>query len=63
MGNLIKQNDQLTYQQDDGEITAWFDGFEEHLELAHEGDPKFQMIFYILVIIGLVYLTNVFIFF
>jgi len=63
MGNLIKQNDQLIYQQDDGEITAWFEGFEEHLELAHEGDPKFQTIFYILVIIGLVYLTNVFIFF
>ncbi len=63
MGEFIKQNDQFIYRQEDGRITAWFHDFEEHLELAHEGDPRFKMILYVLVIVGMIYLAGVFTFF
>ena len=63
MGKFIKHDGELVYQQDDGEITARFDGFEEKMELPHEGSAGYKKIFHILVIIGFIYLIVVFLFF
>jgi hypothetical protein len=62
MGRLAKHDDEFVYQQDDGEITAWFTNFEEKLELPHEGTPAYKKIFFLLVGIGLIYLLAVFVF-
>jgi hypothetical protein len=62
MGRLAKHDDEFVYQQDDGEITAWFTDFEEKLALPHEGTPAYKKIFFLLVGIGLVYLLAVFVF-
>ena len=60
MGRYIKHSDELVYQQDDGEITARFAGFEEKMELPHEGSAGYKRIFHLLVIIGFIYLLAVF---
>ena len=61
MGKFIIKDRGLVYQQDDGEITAWLNGFEEIMELPHEGTPRYKKIFYFLVIIGIIYLMAVFV--
>ena len=62
MGTFVKyDDDELVYQQDDGEVTARLTGFEEKMELPHEGSVGYKKIFYSLVIIGFVYLILVFI--
>ncbi len=63
MGNFIKQDSEMVYQQDDGEITAWFYDFEEKMELSHKGTSMHQKLFYLLVAAGLIYLTVVFVFY
>lgn len=62
MGKFIKRDHELVYQQDDGEITAWFTDFEEKMELPHEGTPAYKKIFSLLVVTGVIYLIAVFIF-
>ena len=61
MGQIVVEGDEVVYQQADGEITAWLTDFEEKMELAHEGSPKFKRIFYLLVAAGIFYLSLVFI--
>ena len=63
MGEIVIEGDEVVYRQADGEITAWLTGFEEKMELAHEGTPKFKQIFYLLVAIGIIYLSVVIIFY
>ena len=60
MGKFVTKDRELVYQQDDGEITAWLNDFEEKMELPHEGSFKYKKIFYLLVIIGLIYLILLF---
>ena len=60
MGEFVTKDGQLVYQQDDGEITAWLNDFEEKMELPHEGSSRYKKIFYFLVIIGIIYLIAVF---
>lgn len=62
MGQMIKQDPKILYQQDDGETTAWSYQTEEKMELSHEGTPEYKKIFYILFSIGLLYLLIVFTF-
>lgn len=62
MGQMIKQDNEIIYQQDDGETTAWFSQDEEKMELSHEGTPEYIKIFYFLMSIGLLYLFIVFTF-
>ena len=61
MGKFNEHNNELVYQQDDGEITAWLTDFEEKMELPHEGTPAYKKIFFLLVGIGVIYLLAVFI--
>jgi len=63
MGEIIVEGDETVYRQADGEITAWLTDFQEMMELAHESSPKFKRIFYLLVAIGIIYLSVVFIFY
>jgi hypothetical protein len=62
MGKFVKYDDELVYQQDDGEITARLIGFEEKMELPHEGSAGYKKVFYLLVFISVIYLLAVFIF-
>jgi hypothetical protein len=59
MGKIEKVNGTYVFRQDDGEITAWFDHIDEHMELAHEGRPAYKKFFYLLVSIGVIYLTSI----
>lgn len=61
MGRYRQHDNEFVYQQDDGEITAWLTDFEEKLELPHEGTPAYKKVFFLLVIIGLIYLLAVFV--
>ena len=63
MGRFVKYDDELVYQQDDGEITARLGGFEEKMELPHKESAGYRKIFYGLVTVGCIYLLAVFIFF
>ena len=63
MGKFVKYDNELVYQQDDGEITARLTGFEEKMELPHKGSAGYKKIFYFLCIISVIYLMAVFIFF
>jgi hypothetical protein len=54
---------ELVYKQDDGEITAWLTGFEEKMELAHQGSPFYRKVFFLLVLIGFLYLGAIFLLF
>ena len=59
MGQVEKDGNRLVYRQDDGEITAWFDSFEEKQVLSHAGNPTYKKVFYILVTAGFAYLAYV----
>lgn len=61
MGKIVVDGDETVYRQSDGEITAWLTEFEEKMELVHESSPKFKRIFYLLVALGIFYLSLVFI--
>jgi hypothetical protein len=60
MGNIVRQGADIVYRQADGEITAWLTGFEEKMELSHEGSPRFKKTFYLLTAGGVLYLLLVF---
>jgi hypothetical protein len=60
MGKYLEQDGEFVYQQDDGEITAWFNGFEEKMTLPHEGSSGYKKIFYLLVLAGILYLIILF---
>jgi hypothetical protein len=60
MGRIEKDGDRLVYRQADGEITAWFIDFKEHMVLSHDSDPVYRKIFFWLVAVGLAYLANIF---
>ena len=60
MGLIKKEGEGLVFQQDDGEITAWFIDYEEKVELSHEGHPNYQKVFKILVLFGVFYLLFIF---
>lgn len=60
MGEYIREGDDLIYRQADGERTARLIGYSEKKALTHEGSPKYQKIFYILVAAGVIYLSCVF---
>jgi len=63
MAKYEKQINELVYQQDDGEITAWLTNFEEKMELPHEGSSRYKKIFHFLIILSFIYLTIVFLIF
>ena len=63
MAGNQRQGQEFVYKQDDGEITAWFTGFEEKMELAHKGTPFYRKVFFLLVLIGLLYLGVIFLLF
>ena len=63
MAGNQRQGQEFVYKQDDGEITAWFTGFEEKMELAHKGTPFYRKVFLLLVLIGLLYLGVIFLLF
>lgn len=63
MAGNQRQGQDLVYKQDDGELTAWFTGFEEKMELAHKGSPFYRKVFFFLVLIGLLYLGVIFLLF
>ena len=63
MGQVVREGEEIVYCQMDGEITALLTGFEEKMELVHEGSPKYKHIFQLLVATGLVYLIFIFIFY
>ena len=56
MAGNQREGQELVYKQDDGEITAWLTGFEEKMELAHEGSPFYKKVFFLLVLIGFLHL-------
>ena len=60
MGKIESDNENLVFRQDNGEITAWFDHSEEKMVLAHEGDPNYKKVFYLLVLAGVLYLALIF---
>ena len=62
MVQIIKTNEHYEYQQEDGKTTAWFPHIEEKMELSHESIPAYKKIFYILIGLGLLYLSMVFTF-
>jgi hypothetical protein len=61
MGKIEKKEGAFVFRQDDREITARFDTIEEKMVLAHEGSSKYKKVFYLLVLIGVLYLTLIFI--
>ncbi len=63
MAENQREGHELVYQQDDGEITAWLTDFEEKTELVHEGSPFYQKVFFLLVLIGFLYLGVIFLLF
>lgn len=63
MGRLASEDGKVAYRQENGEITAWLPDREEKMELTHVGTPLFKKIFYLLVFLGVVYLSFIFIFY
>jgi hypothetical protein len=63
MAENQREGHELVYQQDDGEITAWLTDFVEKMELVHEGSPFYQKVFFLLVLIGFLYLGVIFLLF
>ena len=63
MAGNQREGQELVYKQDDGEITAWLTGFEEKMELAHKGSPFYRKVFFLLVLIGILYLGVIFLLF
>ena len=62
MGQFIKDGKHRVYQQDDGQTTAWFFNDKEIFELSHSGSTVYRRVFYVLVALGTLYLTGVFVF-
>jgi len=63
MADNQRQRQEFVYKQDDGEITAWLTGFEEKMELAHKGSPFYRKVFFLLVLLGFLYLGVIFLLF
>ena len=63
MAGIEKDGEEIIYRQDNGEITAWLTDFEEKMELSHSGDPFYKKMFFLMVVIGLVYLGAAFFYF
>lgn len=63
MGKIVRQGEERVFCQADGEVTAWLTGFEEKMELTHEGSAPFKKIFYLLTGGGALYLFFVFLFY
>ncbi len=63
MAGNQREGQEPVYKQDNGEITAWLTGFEEKMELAHKGSPFYRKIFFLLVLIGILYLGVIFLLF
>ena len=63
MAGNQRQEQERVYKQDDGEITAWLTDFEEKMELAHQGSPFYRKIFFLLVLLGFLYLGLIFLLF
>jgi len=63
MAGNQRQGQERVYKQDDGEITAWLTDFEEKMELAHQGSPFYRKVFFLLVLLGLLYLGVIFLLF
>jgi len=63
MGEVVVKNDEVVYQQENGEITAWLTNFTEKMELAHVGSPFYKKIFYLLAVTSVCYLVTIFLFF
>jgi len=63
MAGTKRLGQELVHEQDDGEITAWLTGFEEKMELSHQGSPFYRKVFFLLVLIGFLYLGTIFILF
>ena len=63
MAGNQRQGQERVYRQDDGEITAWLTDFEEKMELAHQGSPFYRKIFFLLVLLGFLYLGLIFLLF
>ena len=63
MAGNQRQAQELVYKQEDGEITARFTGFEEKMELAHKGSPFYRKVFFLLVLVGFLYLGVIFLLF
>jgi len=63
MADNQRQGQEGVYKQDDGEITAWLTDFEEKMELAHKGSPFYRKVFFLLVLIGCLYLSVIFLLF
>ena len=63
MAGNQRAGQERVYEQDDGEITAWLTDFEEKMELAHKGSPFYRKIFFLLVLLGFLYLGLIFLLF
>ena len=59
MGKIEKRGKETVYTQDDGEITAWLTDFEEKMELGHEGTPAYKIVFYIVSLLGILYMGTI----
>jgi hypothetical protein len=62
MGKIEKNGEAFVFRQNDGEITAWFNDVAEKMVLRHEGNPTYKKVFTLLVLVGVLYLTFIFIF-
>ena len=60
MGDILETENLNEHRQDDGTVTAWLPDTEELMELSHEGSSLYRHIFYILISLGVLYLTGVF---
>lgn len=63
MAGYAEHNNERVYMQDNSEITARFPGYEEKMELAHKGSPRYKKIFHILVFSGALYLVLVWVYY
>ena len=59
MGRIEKEEKEVVYKQDNGELTAWLTNFEEKMELAHEGTPRYKKIFWIIVLMAALYFVTI----
>jgi len=63
MGRIEKEEKEVVYKQDNGEITAWLTNFEERMELTHEGTSEYKKAFWIIVLMAFSYLISILMFF
>ncbi len=62
MGKMIDKNNKWVFQQDSGEVTAWFTSRQVKLSLIHRGSRGYRQVFYLMVIAGTLYLAALFAF-